>query len=180
MNEERQIMTVKEQLKLEGYKNLSAWNDRDVQTVASYDRIFLPVIITGWAISFVKFPSSFLFVYIGGALLLTFWMVLSRAYRKGIEQRFGIMGRLEVGLDFKAHRHIQENTLGPGTEMKLRSCFYWATVILGGCVAVMTPDKLKAIVNCSWCNRFLPIIIIVVAALICYIFLKKTKKQASS
>lgn len=160
MSEERQTMTVKEQLRLEGYKNLSAWNDRDVQTVASYDKIFLPVIITGWAISFVKSPSSFFFVYIGGLLLLTFWMFLSRGYRKGIAQRFCIMGKLECCLDFKAHRHIQENPLTPSTEITLRWCFYCVTVILGAVVAIMTPGKLEAIVNCSRWHRILILILV--------------------
>ena len=171
MSEEQRQMT------LEGYKNLSAWNDRDVQTLSSYDKIFLPVVITGWAISFTKFSPSFLFVYIGGAILLTFWILLSQRYAQRTRQRFCIMGEMECCLGFRAHKAIQDKPLETPTAIMLRWWFYAVTMILGAAVAVITPDKLKTILDCSWWNRVVVLIISLITLIIIFSLSKKATKK---
>ena len=173
MSEEQRQMT------LEGYKNLSAWNDRDVQTLSSYDKIFIPVVITGWAISFTntKVPSSFLFVYIGGAILLTFWILLSQRYAQRTRQRFCIMGKMECCLGFRAHKAIQDKPLETPTAIMLRWWFYAVTMILGAAVAVITPDKLKTILDCSWWNRVVVLIISLITLIIILAYLRKRCKK---
>ena len=66
MNGEQQSVNAEQQMVLEGYKDLSSWNDRDKQTTTAFDRLFLPVVIGAWAVSLVKHDVYFTHVYIGG------------------------------------------------------------------------------------------------------------------
>ena len=169
-------------LTLEGYKNLSFWNDRDVQTVSSYDKIFLPVVITGWAVSLAQSTVPFFLAYIGGALLLTFWILLSQRYALRISQRFCIMGKMECCLGFSAHKEIQNNPLGQPNAIKLRWSFYVITIILGAWVVIIIPKESKITLDWSWCTRVVILGLIVLITLIITYWLSKkmAKKQASN
>lgn len=170
------------QLTLEGYKNLSFWNDRDVQTVSSYDKIFLPVVITGWALSLAQSTVPFFLAYIGGVLLLTFWILLSQRYVLRISQRFCIMGKMECCLGFEAHKKIQENPLGFPKAIMLRWYFYVITIVLGALVAIIGPEELKTTLVCSRSNRVVILgLFVLIILIITYCLSKKMeKKQASN
>ena len=163
MTEEQQ----QKQMTLEGYKDLSAWNQRDAQTVVSFDKIFLPATIGAWAVSLTKYPRFFIYVYIGSWLLLTFWIFLSWRYRERITERFCIMKNIECCLDFKAHTQISK-TLTPPRDITLRWCFYVITLLLGVLVAIINPDERETIVASyvTWIV-VLPLVLTVLFALVC-------------
>ena len=174
MSEEQQQMSEEQkQMTLEGYKNLSSWNDRDCQTVASFDRIFLPGTAGAWALTFAKEPDYFIYVYIVSWLLLTFWVLLSCRYRERIADRFCIMKKIECCLGFKAHLLLSDNLNTP-KDVILRKFFYGVTIILGAVAAVMTPCKLEVIVDCLWWKKFLVLIPFVLTTIIIIpVYLKK-------
>ena len=176
MNAEQRRLT------LEGYKNLSFWNDRDVQTVSSYDKIFLPVVITGWAVSLAQSTVPFFLAYIGGTLLLAFWILLSQRYALRISQRFCIMGKMECCLGFKAHKKIQENPLEFPNAIMLRWGFYVITIVLGALVVIIGPEELKTTLVCSRWNRVVILgLFVLIILIITYCWSKKmAKKQASN
>ena len=174
--EQRRLIEHHAQMALEGYRDLSSWNNRDNQILSSFDKILLPVIIGGWALSFVKFPEHFTFVYIGSVLLLTHWIWLSCRIRERNSERFSIMRKIEHRLGFKAHLLITD-TLNTPRDVTLRITFYAATMFLGLVVAGMTPSKLKLILDCSLWNRCLvlsPFFVIIVVTTI--LLLAKTSK----
>ena len=53
------------------------------QALTSFDRILLPVSITGLEASLGKYPEAYLYPYVGSWLLLTYWIFLSWRYRLG-------------------------------------------------------------------------------------------------
>ena len=178
MSEEQQQMTVTQQLALEGYRNLSSWNDRDNQTVASFDKIFLPGTAGAWALTFANKPGSFIYVYIVSWLLLTFWVLLSCRYRERIADRFGIMKKIECCLGFKAHLLLRDDLNIP-KDVTLRKIFYGVTIILGAAAAVMTPCKLEVIVDCLCLKRVLVLIPFVLTTIIIILvyLIKAAKKE---
>ena len=123
-------MTEQQELTLEGYRNLSFWNKHEAQAVLSFDKIFLPASIGASILSLAREPSSYIFVFVGSWLLLTFWLLLSWRYRKRIEDRFSIMKRIERYLGFKAHLLISDKLPAP-KDIRLRFFFYVLAVILG-------------------------------------------------
>ena len=123
-------MTEQQELTLEGYRNLSFWNKHDAQAVLSFDKIFLPASIGASILSLAREPSSYIFVFVGSWLLLTFWLLLSWRYRKRIEDRFSIIKRIERYLGFKAHLLISDKLPAP-QDIRLRFFFYVLAVILG-------------------------------------------------
>ena len=140
---------------------MSSWNQRDAQTVVSFDKIFLPTTIGASVLSLAKGDSSFLYVYMGSWLLLTFWVFLSWRYRARIAERFCIMKQIECCLDFKAHRLIcSKRLIAPGDET-LRFCFYVLAVFLGGAIVAIHPCvgmKFGAMFDCSpWFVMVMPL-----------------------
>ena len=126
-------MTEEQEMTLEGYKDLSAWNQRDAQTVVSFDKIFLPASIGACVLSLAKEPSLFIYVYAGSLLLLTFWVFLSWRYRQRIADRFCIMKTIERRLGFEAHLLISDELRAP-KDRTLRWGFYWVAVCSGAVV----------------------------------------------
>lgn len=114
---------------LEGYRNLSAWNLQDAQAVISFDKIFLPVTITGLAASLGKYHETYPYAFIGGWLLLTFWVLLSWRYRARINDRFRVMRHIECRLEFGAHRCLNHSLNWPPRDRCLRSVFYLIAVM---------------------------------------------------
>ena len=159
MSNEHRPMNAKEQMTLERYKDLSSWNDRDKQTIVSFDRLFLPVTIGAWALSLAKYDEYFIHVYIGSLLLLTFWMLLSWRYWERMSDRFRIMNKIECGLGFQTHGKLSDN-LASLRDIELRWWFYSITMVLGAVVAVITPYKLKPILDCSLWNRLMVLILV--------------------
>ena len=171
MSNEHRPMNAKEQMTLERYKDLSSWNDRDKQTIVSFDRLFLPVTIGAWAISLAKYSDYFIHVYIGSSLLLTFWILLSWRYWERMSDRFSIMKKIERGLDFQRQGTLSDN-LASLRDIELRWWFYAVTMILGVVVAIITPYKLKTILDCSWWNRVVVLILVVLIAFIIALLIK--------
>ena len=135
-----------EQMTLEGYKNLSSWNERDKQTVASFDRLFLPVTIGAWAIALAKYSEYFIHVYIGSWLLSTFWVFLSWRYWDRQNDRFRVMKKIECCLGFKAHLLISDELKSP-RDITLRWWFYAITMILGAVVVSIKPENCEEILD---------------------------------
>ena len=180
MSEEQQSMSAEQQMTLEGYKDLSSWNGRDKQTTTAFDRLFLPVTIGAWAVSLVKYDAYFTHVYIGGGLLLAFWILLSWRYYRRISDRFLAMKEIEYCLGFKAHGRLSDN-LGAPKDISLRIWFYIVTMLIGALVVIVTPDGLKNFINENQRNRivvslaFVVIFLLacVVIPLIVYLFTRK-------
>lgn len=124
-------MTEQQELTLEGYRNLSFWNKHDAQAVLSFDRIFLPASIGASILSLTKEPSSYIFVFFGSWLLLTFWLALSLRYRKRIRQRFDVMKKVECYLGFRAHTLLPDDAIKWPRDQTSRIIFYCVAVILG-------------------------------------------------
>ena len=124
-------MTEQQELILEGYRNLSFWNKHDAQAVLSFDKIFLPASIGASVLSLAKDESSYIFVYPGAVLLLTFWLALSLRYRKRIRQRFDVMKKIEGYLGFRAHSLLPDEAIKWPRDETSRKFFYFVAVILG-------------------------------------------------
>lgn len=122
-------MKTHEKFSIEGYKDLSSWNAEDAQAVLSFDKIFLPVTITGLAASLGKYPTTYPYAYVGGWLLLTFWIFLTWRYRTRQDQRFDIMKDMELCLGFTAGRLLKDRKWPP-QDRRLRWYFYWLIVIV--------------------------------------------------
>ena len=130
-------MTEQQELTLEGYRNLSFWNKHDAQAVLSFDKIFLPASIGASVLSLARDGSSFIFVYPGAVLLLTFWLALSLRYRKRIRQRFDVMKEIELHLGFHAHSLLDDDAIRWLRDETLRKIFFFLTVILGAVPLVL-------------------------------------------
>ena len=124
-------MTEQQELTLEGYRNLSFWNKHDAQAVLSFDKIFLPASIGASVLSLARDGSSFIFVYPGALLLLTFWFLLSLRYRERIRQRFDVMKEIETHLGFHAHCLLDDDAMRMPRDQTSRTIFYIVAVILG-------------------------------------------------
>ena len=57
-------------VQLEGYRDLSKWNDKDIQTVITFDKIFLPASMGACLLSLAKQPQTYPFVYGGQRFVL--------------------------------------------------------------------------------------------------------------
>ena len=125
------------QMTLLGYKELSAWNESDLQTVTLFDIIFLPLIMGAWALSLTRAAPTFVYVYIVTWLLLTFWVFLTTRCKGRIAERFRLMKEMEADLDVPAHSRVSER---PGTPngMTLRWSLYTLAVALGAAEAVIS------------------------------------------
>ena len=124
-------MTEQQELTLEGYRTLSFWNKHDAQAVLSFDKIFLPASIGASVLSLARDESSFIFVYPGALLLLTFWFLLSLRYRERIRQRFDVMKEIETHLGFHAHCLLDDDAMRMPRDQTSRTIFYIVAVILG-------------------------------------------------
>ena len=124
-------MTEQQELTLEGYRTLSFWNKHDAQAVLSFDKIFLPASIGASVLSLARDESSFIFVYLGALLLLTFWFLLSLRYRERIRQRFDVMKEIETRLGFHAHCLLDDDAMRMPRDQTSRTIFYIVAVILG-------------------------------------------------
>ena len=138
-------MTEQQELTLEGYRNLSSWNKRDAQAVLSFDKIFLPATIGASVLSLANDDSTFIFVYPGALLLLTFWFLLSLRYRERIRQRFDVMKEIELHLGFHAHSLLDDDAMKTPRDRTSRIVFYCVAVIFG---AVMFACQLWKLCFC--------------------------------
>ncbi len=116
----------KEQIILEAYKDLSAWNQQDAQTVGAFDKIFLPVVIGGFVAALAT--NNHHYAFFGKLLLWALWLLLSDRYKKRIEKRFCIMKNIERNLDFEAYSLISEEDMTISPNMKARWIFCIVTV----------------------------------------------------
>ena len=144
----QQDMTVQHQRALVGYKELSSWNDRDVQSMVTFDKIFLPITIGAWGLSLARATASFVYVYIVTWLLLTFWVFLSWRYRERIEQRFCVMKKIEQDSGFAAHGLLCNNLKAP-RDVTLRWIFYLVVAVLGALEATISVHR-----NCQLSEHF--------------------------
>ena len=110
-------------VKLEGFRDLSRWNDRDVQTVIAFDKIFLPASVGACLLALAKEPDYYAHVFVGSVLLMSYWLMLSLRYRRRIFDRFRIMQGMECGFGFRAHTALNNN-LGLPRDYTLRKVFF--------------------------------------------------------
>ena len=101
------LTTAQETYQLEGYKDLSKWNDRDVQSVIIFDRIFVPAAIGACILTLTRAPEYYNSVFLGSVVVLIYWLYQSLAYRERISHRFNAMRKIECRLGFRAHRGIE-------------------------------------------------------------------------
>ena len=161
---------------LEGYKNLSTWNIQDAQAVISFDKIFLPVTITGLAASLGKYPQIYPYAYIGSWLLLTFWVLLSWRYRARIEDRFHVMHTIECRLDFDAHRELRSIAIPP-RDRDLRGGFYLVAVLLAAGAWRTHTSVPRTYFYLSIILPALSIVLWVVVLIACWCRKRRKKKQ---
>ena len=149
---------------IEGYKDLSACNRNDANTVISFDRIFLPITITGLTASLGRYPDTYHYAYFAAWFLLTFWLFLSWRYRLRMHNRFDIMKAIECCLEFKAHAVIDDNLAIP-KDKYLRLVFYIfvlvGAAILGACQIDPCIEALP------WYLWFIPLILALIFGLCC-------------
>ena len=141
-------MTEKE-VTLEAYKDLSAWNKQDFQTVVSFDKIFLPVAIGGYIASVAADMHHYAFV--GKVLLLVFWILLSCQYSKKIEERFCIMKKMESCLGFEAYTQLPVKNMTISPNMRCRKIIFWVVVVLGAVVSIH-----KIVCELKWWSLLCP------------------------
>ena len=122
-------MKIHERYSIEGYKDLSSWNAQDAQILMSFDRILLPVSITGLAVSLGRFPTTYPYAYVGSWLLLTYWIFLSWRKWARQDERFHIMHAMEVCLGFRAHLLLKDRKW-PLQDRRLRWIVYGVVVII--------------------------------------------------
>ena len=133
------------------------------QALTSFDRILLPVSITGLAASLGKYPEAYLYPYVGSWLLLTYWIFLSWRYRTRQDERFDIVRDMESCLGFEAHRLLKK-IQWPPRDRCLRWIFYWLVVLLAvvaGAIHHCVPR-----VSGVWLWRILPWCILPVTSFI--------------
>lgn len=108
---------------IEKYKDLSNWNMQEAQAVLAFDKIFIPVALTGLATSLGVNAETYPYAYTAAWLLLTFWLSLSWRYRKRMDDRFEMMDKF--GFDIRP-----PDRSWPPRDRDLRSIFYIAVIIL--------------------------------------------------
>ena len=115
-------------LLIEGYKDLSEWNRQEQQTIRAFNRIYVPLVVTGLGTSLGKYPEAYPYAFVGSVLLLTFWLHLCWRYRTRQMERFEIMKHIETRLEFAAHRLYQPFDW-PLRDVHLRHSFYWILLV---------------------------------------------------
>ena len=173
-------MKIHEKYSIEGYKDLSSWNAQDAQAVLSFDKIFIPVIITGLAASLGKYPTTYPYAYVGGWLLLTYWIFLSWRYRTRQVQRFHIMKVTELCLGFSAGRLLKDRDWPP-RDIHLRWGFYYVVVIVAASAGAVplhpcVPPLLSRWL--WWVLPFLSLILGLVSLILWCVTKKLAKKEA--
>lgn len=169
-------MKIHEKYSIEGYKDLSFWNAQDAQAVLSFDKIFLPLTITGLAASLGKYPATYPYAYVGGWLLLTFWIFLSWRYRTRQNQRFHIMKTMELCLGFRAGNLLKDREWPP-KDRCLRWIFYWVVVFLGAVAGAMQPCILRPFASLAWLD-LLWCVLPLFSIFLRYCTKKRTEKEA--
>ncbi len=168
---EYEIETLKQQRLIAGYECISRFNIHDNQAVLAFDKIFVPVALLGVGTALAKYADYYYYAYIGGGLLLTFWLVLSWRYRNSIDLRFSIMDYIEHELDVRAGRlfkqsgwccvpaDVQSEIGVDGTfktrnwlprDRDARAGFYVLAIIAGGVAGWIHPRVLPEKSYCFW------------------------------
>ena len=70
-----------ETYQLEGYRDLSRWNDRDEQSMIALDRLLITASIAATVLALAKLPGGleidYIYVYIPSVVVLFIWLLLS-------------------------------------------------------------------------------------------------------
>lgn len=99
-----------DQYKLEGYKDLSRWNNRDEQSMIALDRLFIPASVLACVLVLAgqtkDFAIDYLYVFLGSTVVLCVWLLLSFRCKARLAARFEQMHAIEKDLRFDAHSAI--------------------------------------------------------------------------
>ena len=93
----------REQYQLEGYKDLSRWNEQDDKVMIALDRFLITASVGACLLTLAKAADAYPAVYLGSVLVLYFWILLSLRYKARLKHRWIIMHGIEDKLGFRAH-----------------------------------------------------------------------------
>ena len=96
---------------LEGYKNLSDWNERDEQSMNASDRLLIPASVGVSVYALTQETVPYEAVYGGSVLVLIYWLLLSLRCKAWLKRRFETMKEIEIDLGFKAHSRIKHSDM---------------------------------------------------------------------
>ena len=73
-------LTPTQEVWLEGYKDLSRWNDRDEQSMIALDRLLITASVAATVLALAKLPGGleidYVYVYIPSVVVIFIWLLL--------------------------------------------------------------------------------------------------------
>lgn len=109
------LSMAQETYQLEGYRDLSRWNDRDEQSMIALDRLLITASIAAIVLALAKLPGGleidYIYVYIPSVVVLFIWLLLSLRCKARLAARFVQMQAIEKRLHFEAHSAIDWRNL---------------------------------------------------------------------
>ena len=108
-------LTPTQEVWLEGYKDLSRWNDRDEQSMIALDRLLITASVAATVLALAKLPGGleidYVYVYIPSVVVIFIWLLLSLRCKARLAARFVQMQAIERKLRFEAHAAIDWRSL---------------------------------------------------------------------
>lgn len=109
------LSMAQETYQLEGYRDLSQWNDRDEQSMIALDRLLITASIAATVLALAKLPGGleidYIYVYIPSVVVLFIWLLLSLRCKARLAARFVQMQAIEKKLHIEAHSAIDWRNL---------------------------------------------------------------------
>ena len=109
---EKDSLTRKEQLEIEGYKSLTQYGCQMSQDHISTDRVMIPLSLAPaiWVLRPLngQFNDNWAnsFILLGGVVFIAFWMLRNRRSEKRLYAIWDILRLIEVPLGFEAHLYF--------------------------------------------------------------------------